>query len=288
MRRWICSLLLGLLVLQIKSSRSVAQSPRNNTALYKQWASLKQPAAGPAQAIGAYQAGCLAGAVKIDKDGPGYALMRPSRRRFFAHPSLIDYIQDLSARLQAAKMPLLLVGDVSPPRGGPMRNGHNSHQTGLDVDLWLRMSRRRPTRLEREAWGAPSFVRGRKRLRSNWDTTQSKLVGLAADSSAVSRVFVSPAIKKHLCQTQRDAAWLHKIRPWWRHEEHIHVRLHCPANSPACVPQDPVDAKDSGCGKELDWWFSKEADEEWRKIKADSSEREFPELPEACKKIGAD
>ena len=31
----------------------------------------------------------------------------------------------------------LLIGDMSQPRGGPMLNGHSSHQIGLDVDIWF-------------------------------------------------------------------------------------------------------------------------------------------------------
>ena len=32
----------------------------------------------------------------------------------------------------------LYVGDISQPRGGPMLTGHASHQSGLDIDIWMR------------------------------------------------------------------------------------------------------------------------------------------------------
>ena len=48
--------------------------------------------------------------------------------------------------------------------------------------------------------------------------------------------------------------WLHKVRPYWGHDYHFHVRIRCPPGQANCKPQDPVPAGD-GCGKELDWWF---------------------------------
>ena len=49
-----------------------------------------------------------------------------------------------------------------------------------------------------------------------------------------------------------------KIRPWWGHNYHFHVRLLCPSGSPQCREQAPPPPGD-GCGKQLDWWFTEEA-----------------------------
>jgi Penicillin-insensitive murein endopeptidase len=50
----------------------------------------------------------------------------------------------------------------------------------------------------------------------------------------------SGAIKKALCrETTGDRTWLHKVRPWWGHDYHFHVRLFCPADSAECEQQDP-------------------------------------------------
>ena len=47
-----------------------------------------------------------------------------------------------------------------------------------------------------------------------------------------------------------------KVRPWYGHHDHIHVRLSCPADSPNCRKQPPV-AGDDGCSeKALAYWFS--------------------------------
>jgi penicillin-insensitive murein endopeptidase len=266
-------------------TRTSASEAKDNDALFAKWAAIKNPTAGPATPVGTYQAGCLSGGVTVPADGAGYAIMRLARNHFYAHPNMNTYLQALSERLRSQNLPLLLVGDVSPPRGGPMKNGHNSHQTGLDADLWLMMSKSRPSTRERESWGAPSYVVKRKKLKKAWGATQAKLVSTAADSAEVARIFVSPPIKKYFCKTNPSAPWLYKLRAWWGHEEHIHVRLNCPAGASTCVPQAPVNPNDNGCGQELDWWFSKEADDEWTKMSTHPTPREFPELPAACEDV---
>jgi penicillin-insensitive murein endopeptidase len=74
----------------------------------------------------------------------------------------------------------------------------------------------------------------------------------------LARMFVNPAIKRQLCReagTDRD--WLAKVRPWWGHDDHFHIRLNCPPGQTLCENQAPVPPGD-GCGKELDWWFTLE------------------------------
>ena len=68
-----------------------------------------------------------------------------------------------------------------------------------------------------------------------------KLIKRAASYPQVARIFVHPAIKKALCQmaTQvgKDRAWLGKVRPWWNHHYHFHVRLTCPPGMEGCENQ---------------------------------------------------
>jgi penicillin-insensitive murein endopeptidase len=54
--------------------------------------------------------------------------------------------------------------------------------------------------------------------------------------------------------SRRDRAWLGKIRPWWGHNDHFHVRLNCPPGAQGCVNPDPVPAGD-GC-QEAVWWVT--------------------------------
>ena len=54
----------------------------------------------------------------------------------------------------------------------------------------------------------------------------------------VDRIFVNKWIKQRLCQTVTgNRAWLNKLVVWVGHDEHFHVRLHCPPGNPQCQPQ---------------------------------------------------
>lgn len=291
--RWFSTGLLSLsilalalvMALQANAQSTPANSIKDSAALFALWSKARTPYPGAASPIGTYQAGCLIGAEKLVTEPPGYALMRLSRNRNFAHPDMVHYLRELAERTRAAKIPYLLVGDVGAPRGGPMKSGHASHQIGLDVDIWFNVGKKRPTKSQRETWSAVRYVHGRKQLKKNWSKTQTQILSIAADFPGVNRIFVSPAIKRHLCKTQPDAKWLYKIRAWWGHEDHMHVRLSCPGDAAHCESQKPLDPQDNGCGEELNWWFSAEADEEWQKIRADKKPREFADLPVACQDL---
>jgi Penicillin-insensitive murein endopeptidase len=85
------------------------------------------PTAGPPQAIGSYERGCLSGAIALPADGPNWQVMRPSRNRAWGHP-VIAFLEGLAQKLPGeAGWPGLLVGDIAQPRGGPMLTGHGSH-----------------------------------------------------------------------------------------------------------------------------------------------------------------
>ncbi len=254
-----------------------ARDPR-----FSQWAAIREPLSGEAASIGFYSAGCLAGAQELPLNGDGFARMRPSRNRGYGHPSLIAYLEQLAADRHAATGRVLLVGDLGLARGGPTLTGHASHQNGLDADVWFTTRADTPTAQQRERLGAPSYVSGRKTLRPNWGPAQRDLLAAAANSSSVERIFVSPPIKRDMCGQYPDAPWLYRLRGWWGHEDHFHVRLVCPPDSAECRAQDPLDAADTGCGTELDWWFSREADDDWRKLLASTAPRRFPDLPLQC------
>ncbi len=213
------------------------------------------------EAIGHYDRGCLAGGQRLPSDGAAWQVMRPSRRRMWGHPALIAFIRKFAADAKALDgWPGLLVGDMAQPIGGPLLGGHASHQIGLDVDLWyLPMPDRTLTVEEREQLSAVSMVDGARLTVDTavWSEMQVKLLKRAASYPEVARIFVHPAIKKALCDAAgADRAWLARIRPWWQHNDHFHVRLSCPPGSPACAPQPPVDG-DDGCGAELEEWFKK-------------------------------
>lgn len=215
------------------------------------------PSGGPPHPIGSYANGCIGGAAPLPPDGPGYQAVNLSRRRTFGHPELVAYVQVLAAQVVTERLGLLLVGDLAGARGGRLPGMHASHQTGLDVDLWFDLSQPRLPAAARERDDFPSMVDGTTRRVDprRFGPAQIALLKLAATDTRVARIFVNPAIKLALCeQVNGDRRWLHKIRPWFGHAAHFHVRLDCPRDAVDCVRQDPVPAGE-GCDAELMSWF---------------------------------
>ncbi len=214
--------------------------------------------AGAPRSIGFYATGCLAGGVALPIDGPTWQVMRLSRDRNWGHPKLITFLERLASNAKKVGWNGLLVGDMSQPRGGPMLTGHASHQVGLDADIWFTpMPDHVQSREEREFTSAVQMV-AEDRLDVDpkaWSRTRTELLRTAAQDPEVERIFVNAAIKKAVCrEAGADRSWLSKLRPWWGHDYHFHVRLLCPADSPQCKPQPPPEPGD-GCGHELDFWF---------------------------------
>ncbi|WP_062232223.1 penicillin-insensitive murein endopeptidase [Aureimonas sp. N4] len=217
------------------------------------------PSAGPPQSIGFYSKGCLSGAMEMPKDGPTWQVMKPSRNRAFAHPTMIRFLQRLSGdAAREAHWRGLLFGDMAQPRGGPMKDGHASHQIGLDADIYLtEMPTRRLSPHERDTMPLPSVIDKRTNRidLSRWRPEMLKLIRTAAREPEVERIFVHPGIKEQLCKTAgRDRAWLNKVRPMFGHDYHFHVRISCQPGSPNCQSQEST-GKGDGCDK-LDWWFN--------------------------------
>ena len=249
------------------------------------------PAALETDSVGFYAKGCLAGAVELPATGPTWQVMRPSRNRAWGNPAMIRLIEELSR--DAAERDGwrgLLVGDISQPRGGPMVNGHASHQVGLDADIWLTpMPDHVLSRSERETMQAVSMVqRGTLQLDpSAWTDARARLIMQAASYPQVQRIFVHPAIKKRLCETWHgDRSNLGKVRPYWGHMSHMHIRIRCPGNSPDCKAQQAIPAGD-GCGRQLAWWFT---DEPWKPAKPASKPVKphvttLADLPAACRTV---
>ncbi|QSA97717.1 penicillin-insensitive murein endopeptidase [Methylococcus sp. EFPC2] len=218
-----------------------------------------KPTTGVPRAIGQTSNGCIAGAVALPKDGTGYMVMHLERRRYFGHPDLIATLQDLGGQMQKRGIGRLQIGDLAQARGGPMPTGHRSHQTGLDVDVWFNLDPRIYSDADalRANVNAPSMLAsdGKGLNRGLWSEHHVEMLELAAHQPRVDRIFVNPWIKRELCRTihgKRD--WLHKIRPWYYHDDHFHLRLACPAGDPDCDDQDPIPQGD-GCDASLDWWF---------------------------------
>ncbi len=252
----------------------------SSTAL-NNWAMIKQAAqiGASAQSIGSYTAGCLSGGVSLPQNGPGYQLMRPTRGRSYGHPDLIRFIENLAKTTQP--WGVMLIGDLGQARGGPTPSGHRSHQTGLDVDIWYLLSQQAAAGSlsfnERETWNAPSVLAAQSDAidDSRWSSANEKILEAATRRSDVDRIFVNPSVKRLLCTRKSAHDWLRKIRPWWGHDDHFHVRLKCPLNNKQCTEQEALPDSD-GCDASLAWWFTTDA-------KTPVSKKpELPVLPALC------
>lgn len=206
--------------------------------------------------IGFYSKGCLAGAMQLPETGPTWQAMRLSRNRNWGHPETIDLIRKLSAK--AAQMPGwngIYVGDISQPRGGPMLTGHASHQMGMDADIWLRPGiDMNLNRAQRENISAISMRRANGAYTNdNWTRGQHELVKAAAQDPRTARIFLFPGAKVRMCNEEKgDRTYLRKIRPYWGHHYHFHVRLRCPEGAGNCRNQNPPPPGD-GCAEAQQW-----------------------------------
>ena len=186
-----------------------------------------------------------------------------------------------------------------------MLSGHASHQMGLDADIWFNpMPDRTLTTKERNNISARSVVtkRGkysrRRWLEVNpkvWTEAHAKLLRRAASYRDVARIFVHPPIKKALCkwsEGQSNRKWLMKIRPYYGHHYHFHIRMRCPVGSQPCRNQpEPHHTDGTGCGEHLAYWFS---DKPWKPKKPKKKPKTKPKprkpltlagLPNACRTV---
>ena len=224
------------------------------------------PAKLPAQAIGTYALGCMAGGQQLPVTGDNWQVMRLSRNRNWGTPQIVNFLERMSAEAKAkAGWNGLLVGDMAQPRGGPMLSGHASHQSGLDADIWFTpMPNRILSAAERENYVPLEMVKDHATLNNDtWSESRDKLIQTFAQDPQVARIFVHPPIKKELCRwAGGKGAWLAKVRPLFGHTFHFHLRMKCPEGMSACKNQwTPKPEDGTGCGKELAYWYS---DAPWR------------------------
>jgi penicillin-insensitive murein endopeptidase len=249
---WQCVLVCVFLAVQAAASANPA----------RRWSMVAGPAPGTPRVVGSYTAGCMQGALALPPEGPGFQSMRRERRRFFGHPTLVQYVQNLGRLAASRGWGVLNIGDMGQARGGPTLSGHQSHQNGLDVDIWFWLAPHAAslTAAERETFAAPSMLTPARDALDplRWSAPHPHLLRAAAEFQVVERIFVHPLIKQTLCAQFPGATWLKKIRPWWGHDDHFHVRLRCPSGEAGCISQEPL-PEGTGCDTALAWWFSDEA-----------------------------
>ena len=272
---FIYHLSVGLLALIWASSASASDEQ-----LKAIWSGVSKPSDQAAQALGFYSRGCLAGAEALPLQGDGFQVMRPQRNRYYGHPKLIALLKRLG-RYAQQRHARVLIGDLSQPRGGPMSYGHASHQIGLDADVWFQHIPHRQALPRREAEQRPMISvvdRATGQLRfDRWSPLYRDVLRFVVQQPEVERIFVNPVIKQALCRDPANHVWLRKIRAWWGHDAHFHVRLTCPSGSVLCKPQKPPPLG-SGCDHYLDRWVEEQKSPRPRLYKP----RKPLVLPQSC------
>ncbi|PTQ74980.1 penicillin-insensitive murein endopeptidase [Celeribacter persicus] len=262
MRKWLGFALIATLAACVGGEKDRAPTPKVSVSSsdHRPAKDLFGPVALPSQqtpaSFGSYSQGCLAGAIALPESGPTWQAMRLSRNRNWGQPVLVDFLKHLSRK--AAAQPGwngLYIGDMSQPRGGPMSSGHASHQVGLDADIWMLPATRLDlSRAERENLSSISMQRASGAYtNASWTRAHHEILKAAASDPRVSRIFVFPGAKVQMCKDETgDRSWLRKIRPWWGHHYHFHVRLNCPKGDKYCVDQAPPPSGD-GCDDAQEW-----------------------------------
>lgn len=257
------------------------------------------PSKQSSHSYGAYSKGCLAGAVQLSESGPTWQSMRLSRNRNWGHPQMVSFLERLSVK--TATIPGwsgLYIGDISQPRGGPMISGHLSHQMGLDADIWLLPPKRlNLSRAARENLSAQSVrSEDQRTVNNNWTPSHMEVIKAVASDPAVDRIFITPPAKVWMCKHAKGKRkWLQKVRPYWNHHHHFHVRLKCPKESVGCKTQTPtvkqLSKNATGCDRDLKWWVTEALKLPDPKADNDSKKSEgvrnyvMADLPAQCKKV---
>ena len=207
---------------------------------------------------GSTAAGCIEGSSKLDDSQQSFQIQRWAPDRDYGHPLMLQYLEDLRARTKEIDLPPLLIGDISRILGGPYgpKSNHASHNTGIDVDLPFDFALPRKSIQELSKPEDVYIVKGSK-IQKAFTKSIELYIKTAASDPRVDRIFVAPMIKKRMCmlyENQENNGFLQKLRPWFGHQAHMHVRLKCPFDSPECVSQMPA-PQGTGCGYELESWF---------------------------------
>lgn len=170
------------------------------------WEQVSAPTHNMSSSIGSYANGCLDGASPLPLEGTGYQVLRSRTNRYYGHPNTIDFVESLALKANQKLKTTLLIGDLSLPRGGRFSSGHSSHQTGLDIDIWLRLADSPLSYNELQLPKPMSVVdlQDYSILNHRWDKRHFELIRYAAKNDEVARIFVHPVIKEQLCAQEGE------------------------------------------------------------------------------------
>lgn len=213
---------------------------------------------GAASSIGAPNQGRLGKGARLR---PTKHLEIRKNARTWGTPELVKAIKRAAAAVarehRGSKM---FVGDLSAKRGGSIE-GHNSHQSGRDVDIAFYVSNSKGDAVHPRRFVAfDDAGRGRSLTWARFDDARNWTLveALLTDEQAgVRYIFISNALKARLlayaAKKKVSAELITKaagalVSPAGAdvHDDHMHVRIACPASSRSvCVEESNVRGKEA-------------------------------------------
>jgi penicillin-insensitive murein DD-endopeptidase len=242
----------GALVFAVSNRRAVDAELELRADAVPDAADASKPDATKARAtpesVGTPANGSLVDGARLPGSGPGFEVLAAHQGRglVYGTDELLAVVTEVGAAL-AQDRRTLLVGNLSAAAGGPIRHS-KSHQSGRDVDLAF---------CYQDGEGAPAtppdFVVLDKNVKARHlgleldvpCTWRIVATAMSAERAEVQHIFVSLAVERALIRHARsqktpdddvEAAirLLSQPRGSESHDDHMHVRVACPATSDAC------------------------------------------------------
>jgi penicillin-insensitive murein DD-endopeptidase len=205
------------------------------------------PPAQRTESVGSPNEGRLQGGVHLDLSRPYFRVLPVYTRGDvrWGLPGMINLI-DRAARAVYKRYPgsVLNIGDISRKGGGEVLR-HHSHESGRDADLGFYALDSKGKQIHGRAFikfdasgESPNLPGARFDLDRNWLLIQSMLTDPAA---RVSHIFISEPLRQRLLAHARargvsrallDRAAIAMMQPTnaMPHDDHMHVRISCPAS----------------------------------------------------------
>ncbi len=174
-----------------------------------------------------------------------YKIGDPSNKKYFGTQEIVDLIALTGEKMFEETGRKIYISNLSKQNGGPVAP-HKSHQNGVDVDIAY------PSRNDNIDFPAVVRMKPRvfnKSLYSTEKTFNLLKIMFEQKDIPVDRIFMDKAIKADLCKyaksipdltaEQKDFAKkiFGSINHVYGHGNHLHLRIKCTENQPACIPK---------------------------------------------------
>ncbi len=174
-----------------------------------------------------------------------YKIGDPTNKKYFGTQEIVDLIASTGEKMYEETGRKIFISNLSKQNGGPVAP-HKSHQNGVDVDIAY------PSRNDNIDF--PNVVKMKprvfnKKLYSKEKTFNLLKIMFEQKDVPIDRIFMDKAIKADLCTyaksisdltaEQKDFAKkiFGSINHVYGHGNHLHLRIKCTENQPACIPK---------------------------------------------------